>query len=279
MKSVQNFFIRIRDTFYSPNEYKGVRSKSLGGLLGFFFLVALLTSAVVAVPLGIAMIAGVATAETDSFVADYYPENLEITIQDGVASTNQNEPFFVPIPEKDRMSEEFTNFLVIDTTPDITLETLESYQSVAILTQKNLIVRSEQEQRTLSLSDVGNVVINESLVQEWYGKVIGFVKTLVVPVAILMIPLIAGFALFAHAVASLVGALTVMGIALLRKMKITYGEAYKTALFGSVPILIFQTIAYMAGFIVVPFWLSLLLFITVVFVNLGQKNSEPEVAM
>jgi hypothetical protein len=77
-----------------------------------------------------------------------------------------------------------------------------------------------------------------------------------------------GFYLFA----SLFGAVIPLLIAKLRKIRMTYGEAYKVALYATVPIMFLTTVWLFLGLGAFPAFLDTLLFAFLLTLNLKQKN-------
>ncbi len=80
----------------------------------------------------------------------------EITIQNGVATTQAEQPFFIETKSKDVV-------LVIDTREERQKDALDYFRDKkagAVLTRKSLIVKNEQRIQEISLTDAPNMVVN-----------------------------------------------------------------------------------------------------------------------
>lgn len=107
------------------------------------------------------------------FINEYYPENLEIKIEKGKVSTNVSEPYYVTLPQSlienpssfidgKYAKTSKTRILAIDTKGSA--EEFEAYQSLALLTQNNLIYYKSGNINIQSLRDVNDLVINKNKV-------------------------------------------------------------------------------------------------------------------
>lgn len=115
-----------------------------------------------------------------TFIEETYPQELEIKINNGVASTNVAEPYFITLPK-----ETIENFIPINQSKRITRanvrlltintnsrpEDFELYQTYALLTQKELIYYNNNTVKTFSLKNAGNIVINKQAVIDKYNQI------------------------------------------------------------------------------------------------------------
>lgn len=118
--------------------------------------------------------------KASTFVNDYYPEELEVNIKKGKASSNVSEPYYITLPKeiiedptsfgkKESNSTSKVRILAIDTKG--TAEDFESYQSMALLTQTNLVYYKDGGISIQSLRDVEDLTINKSKVSSEIGKI------------------------------------------------------------------------------------------------------------
>ncbi|MBX9765191.1 DUF1189 domain-containing protein, partial [Patescibacteria group bacterium] len=96
---MKNFFSDFKNSFYGPLFYAQARAKSLGAAIGFLLLSALLTSFVLVFVFAASVIPGILSEKPAEFVEKNYPSELTVTIQDGKASTNVEQPYIIPIAE------------------------------------------------------------------------------------------------------------------------------------------------------------------------------------
>lgn len=267
---MKNFFSDLKSSFYGPAFYATAKTKSLGSAVGFLFLSALLTSFILVLFFAAVAIPGVLTIKPAEFVDQKFPAELAVTIKDGKASTNVEQPFIVPIPVEDRMKDEqFENYLVIDTRPDITVAALEGYKSVVVLTEKSLYMSAKDEPgRVVPLTDTDNVTIDKPFVAEMVNGLMAIFWIIVPIILIIGAPFIALFGLSYFLVVSLVGALIPLVIGKIRKVSMTYGEAYKTALYATVPVMCITTVWLFFSVGPFPMFLDILLFAFLLTLNL-----------
>jgi len=275
MDALKGFILDVRNSFFGPTFYTAVRVMPLSKVLLFLYFVALAASVVTVGSAVIAMLPEIAKFKEADFVATHYPDGLEVTVKDGVASTNAEEPFIVPIPEEDRAEAEgFTNYFVIDTRPDVTVETLNSYAAMAVLTRDSFILKDDNDGRIVPLKTMGEVLVTEEIVTKWVDSFLDILLVLLVPLVILMFAFVAMFITLGHMIASLFGGLVVMLLGRLKKLPLAYGEAYKTAVVASIPLILIGTVAFFFGFPVLPFFIDFFIFLAIVLANLEESPTE-----
>ena len=130
-----------------------------------------------------------------SELAEIYPEELVIRLEDGRAVTNVEEPYFIPMDRVEKLKEEFdkrvlglstmhlNNLIVIDTQAKI--EDFPQYQTMALLTEHHLsIVNDDGNIESIPLNEADNLVINKRVVDEWMEMVMPFLGYIVPVLAV-----------------------------------------------------------------------------------------------
>lgn len=272
------FFKHIKDSFFGPAFYEDAKGKSLFRAFGFLYGSALLAALVLVIAFAISLVPDALNHAPLKTVEDKFPESLSVSVIDGKASANVEMPYKVPVEDGDAIKD-FDNYLVIDTRPDISVSTLESYKSVGVLTEKSLYMHQGQgEARIIPLSDAEDITVDKTFAREAAEGLLGVFWVLLPFFVILAAPLLALLALIYHAIASLLGAFVALGIGRIRGVTLTYGEAYKTALYGSVPILLIGTAWLMLGVGGMPPFLDVLVFAFLLALNLKPQTKNPAVA-
>lgn len=250
--------------------------KPASNAIFFLFWVSLLSAVVAGVFVMVSMAASFKSFTADDFVSKNYPEGLVVTIKDGKASVNQPEPYMIPVKEETKDKEHpYDNMLVIDTRPETTLETLNSYHSFAVLTKDRIFFAPDNKDgRVFPLTSVKDFTVDKAQAVTLTGKLLSILWIIALPIALIVILMIAVFSLVFHLVASLIGALLVLLVGMVRKTKFAYGDAYKIALYASAPVILFQTAAMLLHIATLPAFLDVFLFIVVLFANLTPK-AEP----
>jgi hypothetical protein len=128
-----------------------------------------------------------------SHVAGYYPQELVITIEDGVLSTNVAEPYIVPVAVAERFAEEtrqlfeqsvkgtstddLENIVVIDTAASY--EDFEDYQTAVLVTDTDVFYLDNHQVSAFSLDEVDNVLIDRELVEQGLGQMVPVMQKIV----------------------------------------------------------------------------------------------------
>jgi hypothetical protein len=105
-----------------------------------------------------------------TFVNDVYPEELEVKIQNGQASTNVTEPYYITAKtetlvnllsfrEYDETTSSRIRLLAIDTKGSA--EDFDRYQAMALLTESNFVYVNDGEVKINSLREVGDITVNK----------------------------------------------------------------------------------------------------------------------
>lgn len=275
MTKVKAFFNEIKSAFFSPTFYASVRHKPFGAAVGFLFLSTLLVGFAMILIGAMSTIPSILSAKPDAFVEENFPGDLSVSLKDGKASANVEEPYIIPIPEEEKMKDgTFENYFVIDTRPETTVQMLNDYKAVAVLTENSLYVNQDNgEGRVIALSEVGeDVTIDKEFITALVGGLAMFLWIFVPLALIFGAPLIAFFMTGFYLFLSLFGAVIPLLIAMLRKIPMTYGEAYKTALYATVPIMTITSVWLLFGVGPFPPYLDILLFAFLLTLNLKPQK-------
>lgn len=126
-----------------------------------------------------------------ALVDEVFPEELEITIQNGVAETNVPEPYYLSVNKSDLESFSFLfeeedislskiRLLTIDTNGKV--EDFERHQSMAMLTRENFVYYNEGSIQISSLRSVPDTKIDKQLIvdqvkqQNENNRIVKFVR-------------------------------------------------------------------------------------------------------
>lgn len=126
-------------------------------------------------------------------IDEVLPEELEIKIQSGIASTNITEPYYLTISQSvlieilqfkktadSKKPQSKIRLLVIDTGGNV--EDFERHQSLSMLTSKSLVYYSDDDIKIQPLSSIPDTTINKKIIKEKInefnknGRVINFIK-------------------------------------------------------------------------------------------------------
>ncbi|MBY0539035.1 DUF1189 domain-containing protein [Patescibacteria group bacterium] len=277
MSKIKSFFEELKSSFFGPSFYASTRDKSFGASVGFLFLSTLLVSTSVVIVGAAFTISSLLSIQPSSFIEENFPTELSVSIKDGKASTSAQEPYIIPIPEDERVKNStFENYLVIDTRPETTVQALEEYKAVAVVTKESLYINQDGgEGRVIALSELGeDVTFDKPFLTSAVQGLMTFLWVIVPLLIIFGAPLFAfimtGFYLFV----SIFGAVIPLLIAKLRKIPMTYEGAYKTALYATVPIMFLTSAWLFLGVGAFPPFLDILLFAFLLTLNLKAKKES-----
>ncbi len=217
----------IRASIYDPSFYHSLLHKPFRSSLGYFLSLVVVLAAISAILFSFSAVPAAHSffSTVGPKVLSYYPEGLEVTFKDGVASTNAEEPFFVKVPDELASSEEFKQqgagldyLLVIATQEQFNLQTFKDYRTLALLSHDTLAYRDDHgEVRIQPLDRIPNTTITKSGVASFVEKAQPLLRAIVA-----LLPLIIFFGmLFVYAsalVPLLVWALLVWGLVSLREI-------------------------------------------------------------
>ncbi len=288
MELFRDFLKLVRDSVYSPEFYKGLPDKRFWFSFKYFYSLVLVLALIVT-----ALISLSAVPETQSFlnrtsekVLNYYPQELEITIQKGQASTNVTEPYFLKLPDEfktnqpDQAANQPENLLVIDTTTPFSVEKFKDYKTLAMLTKDNLVFAKDREIRIYGLDRFPDMKISKAAVSNFVAKVRPFLK-FAGPVVVLGLFLIYLIVFSSELFFLLFIALGIWIILKIRKMRVGYVKGYQIGLHAVTLGMLLEAFQFILGFnITIPFLFTILTLLVVV-INFGsnrERASQPETA-
>lgn len=246
-----NLFNQIKQSIYSPRYYSEIFKESFGSSLKYFLMIILLASVVQATG-WIYTYVSVGQGMVRSFVdniTSVYPEELEVTIKDGIVSTNVAEPYFITIPELENQS---ANLLVIDTKTPYSSSKFNEYKTAAWLSSDSLFVKESGEGkiRTVDLSGQKNLIINKALFDTLVSQIkpyLGLITPLVVIGSVLAVFMLNSLLL----IYLLIPAAIIFLLLKIMKRSLSFSGSYKVALHAITLPLIISTVGsliYLPGF-------------------------------
>mgnify|MGYP000042844590 FL=1 len=152
-----------------------------------------------------------------------YPKGLEVKIEKGLLSTNQDNPYYL-----------FNKEVVIDTTANADVATLRAYKVKALITETDIIsVKRNGSIEIIPVKSFPSVTINQKNIDFLIDLVSSF--KWMVPIMLLIGTWL--FGTLGVYLMSLVHALVVWGVLKLMGHRTSYRNAYSVALYGqTIPI-------------------------------------------
>jgi hypothetical protein len=283
------FFRTIRDSVYNPIFYRQAIVGEGPSPIKYFFKLIATMSIVVAISSAVSfffwfsVIGGV-----DSFrstALSLYPDALVLEYRDGHVTSNVDEPYLIPIPDRFKGASDskedsypLENLLVIDTTHAIAPEDLAQHKTAVILGGDALWYRDSDgiQVDTFASWKQEPFTVDRQMI----GGLVDKIAKVLIPVSIVgfvLLPLIFFFAFsFGYLFYLLFGALIILIVAKIRKIDITYVRAYKVGLFLITAPIAFGLLRMVLPVLNVPFLFSVIL-AGVAYANLAPADAAPVV--
>lgn len=272
-KSIKNFFVDVKNTFYNPKFYTKIKHKDWTAPFFMIIILSLVSSAILLVSFAPDLLKFSDEINTGE-IAQIFPAELEIVVKNGVATSNVEEPYyFGQIAKDDNIkvngNDDKTYAVVVNTKESITLEEARQFDAYLIIGQNALIGEENNELKAYFYSDIfqeNEFTLNQDLIASWADKIKIWIKPffyLIATVGFLFMTVFFSVGWFFLALIFSAATLLIMAI---KDRHIKYGQAYKTTLYGLVPVIIVSILV--PGN---PIWLKLLLFAIVIWVNTEKK--------
>ncbi len=279
MKSaLQSFWNEIVISASDPAKLAGFHKKRLSSALRYLFWFLFSASVVMTVWICvnllilIPLIQPFVNASADE-LRGLYPANLEVTIEDGILSTNSATPVIIDVPPswKEYFSEKaekedrpVEHLAVIDTTASS--DDFDEYRTMVLFTEKSIVVPDDQiGYRVVPLDPEKDVEFTPETYNEILDTFLPFLGSLpalatagVILLFFILPFIIAGFGWLWYLGYLAVFSLVAWLLAAIMGRRHTYAEIYKLGCFALTLPLIYSTIAGMALVLHLPFIFTLI---------------------
>ncbi len=270
---------------YSPAFYKALLLKPLSWSIKYFFsftlVLAVISTAVAgwqAVPAVNSFLNNLAPT-----ILKYYPENLEIVIKDGEASSNVPEPYVIQLPPELISSWNKAanpnpvpeNLLVINTeTRLVDWKEFQNYKALALLSKDAIVFMDRNGGvRIQPLTAVPNTTINKKEIASMLDGVKPFAK-FAAPILVLIIFIGVYSVLSFKLIYLFAAALLIWLIATkFKKLDVGYKKAYQVGLHAMTAALLFEMFLRIFLGVRVPFLFTIITLVVAWF-NLSFKEIE-----
>ena len=273
------FLRTIRKSIYDVDFYITAKTNSSTAALKYYTLFILCAAFIIAIPIyvsfGIISSQIKETGDIRTRVLALYPDELVLNFQNGHMTSNVEEPYAIPVPSEFAKKTP-KNLIVINTSGSITPADFDRYDTLAILGGDAIWTRDTQKDKIeiqrFDQFGKASVIINKEKATEWTDIAFRIGK-IFITILLVFLPLIIFVALWIGYLAYLLfGACIIWLVAKLRKVDLTYGQAYKLGLYLlTLPIL--YSIVTMGPLTIfkIPFAFTLIL-AAVTYANLAPKK-------
>lgn len=279
----------VKDRVYRPAFFVGQSFTLKQGLKFYSGLIGVLVIAqiVIALPGTVRFVHEILSERWDHEVANVtalFPEELELTVKQGVVSTNVSEPYTLPIPIEWRTTEADMpeNLLVIDTTRTISMSDFTRHDTWFILGEQSagFYNAEKSEYRIYDLTRLlgrETFTVDESTYSNFVAQASHYLKLTILIGLCLMPFILYGWYFVGYLVYLILGAVVVLLVARYREYSLSYGRAYLTGLFLLPLPLGYHLLLSLFGVMGMPFAFTLVLIIATL-VNFPKKSMPVPVA-
>lgn len=281
-----SFFRTIKSTFWDPAFYR-LKAGEHQGAFAYYFKLALLLSVVLTVLF--CVFAGPRINEVlrtlPSAITEYYPDDLEVTLDNGTVSINKPQPYALPFPDELRNEDgggEPRNLVVFDTEAPFNVEAFKNHNTFVLVTRDAFVIEDQNGIKVTPLSELacdGDKPCTYTLTEE---KLKGYLAK-AAPLSVYVLPMLAVGMLLVLVIIYAFGLLGLLLAALIAFLllklpglpRLRFGAVYRLSLYAVTPALLITTlvsalntisdvhVAYLGGF-----WFELLVTVAVLIFNL-----------
>jgi len=241
---MRHFLRTFQDSLSSKKFYASLPEKSFSSSVGYYFtlifVVAIIFAAVIS--WNVLPVVNSFAENIGPTIIQYYPENLEVSIKDGVASHNQEDPVFIPFAVPTEQGFElpkegeapFRYVLVIDTNTPFILEKFEEYETLSYLGPDSFVVINDNgNPEVFALKDLPeDFTVNQQSILSLIGKFQPLTRLL--PALLFVLMFIVGFFFYSLSfVRIILAAIIILAIHRLRGLNYSFKKSYQVALHAS----------------------------------------------
>ncbi|MCK9345179.1 MAG: DUF1189 domain-containing protein [Candidatus Pacebacteria bacterium] len=274
---MKTIFETFKKSIYNPAFYQEAANAPLGEIVKYYvkaisvltvFLVVVIS--IFLIPQGISFV----KERAPYLVKAYYPQELSVHVEDGIASANVPMPYIVSLKSlsKATTTGAIENMLVINTSEDFDKNKFEEYKTFALLTKNDLVTRDNGGAITIqSLKPMPTTTIDQSVLLGWVATTQDYlwkIATFVFVASLLLV--FSGYIMYL--IPLLIFALIPKFVAYIKRTELSYASAYKMSLYAIVPALALKTLLNVMGIFFLPSYFTLLVFMLIISINM--RNVE-----
>ena len=244
------FFKNVLDSIYNPAFYKAL-PKSNNSAFSYFLKLILILAVVQTLLLALPTFGAISEFRNSTLpkAISAFPANLTVKIQNGQASINQPEPYFVSIPKSDQTPQNSAqNFLVIDTRDPYNPNEFSNFSTLVLLTKNAIYYQQDSTGviKSIPLKNAKDLSINRQFLNQQLNKYSPLLK-FATPLILLLILAFLFLAYLLRLIYNLVFALIVWGAARTMDINLTYGQSYRIGIYSMTLSLIVEVLLRVAS--------------------------------
>lgn len=288
------FLKNIKSSIYDPIYYKEMLNKPFSYSLRYFLSLMALASLAAALFFSISAVPGInkVISEIEPKVLTYYPDELEITVKNGVVSTNVPEPFFIKMPAelkgdvKEMKSgsagsgpnfSKIDNLVAIDTASPLTIDLFNSYKTFVLIGHNSVAYYDNSAVKIQPMDQSADGVVTKAKVSSAWNEIMPYIK--LVPYILVPIVFFGSFlgSIIGYLIYLIFGAAVIWLAAKAAKRELAYGKSYQAGLHAiTLGVILDFTLFWFFPGLQVPFFFTFLMVVTV-WVNLNFASNADSV--
>jgi len=266
---MKNFFKTIVASFYSSQLYQKAKDESAKFGIRFIIKLAVFLGLIFGI-IGLIIFLSFSTALNKlaiNFIDKSYPNELIMTVKDGTLTSNTPEPVFVPTPVTQENEKLPQNIVALVPNEKAEASILSKYDTMSAVTSNGIIyLKNATGLKQIEIYPYGKTdkVLTKNFILE---KSVHLLKVIATVAAIGIIPMLILIFLmisFGNMLSLFVVALLIYLVMRLKKLKISYKQAYRMGLYALGPLLILQILTCSFHFIGILFAIAVVLAIILI---------------
>lgn len=283
---MKQLFNAIQNSVYNPQFYRELESKPLRYSLKYYSAFAVLVAIILTIVSSVPLVVNISTAVSGfpQKFFEYYPDDLEVTVTNGVLSTNVDEPYVLPVPSEftDIAREnDISEFVVFDTKEPFSIEQFNASHALVWVGARQFAYRDKNSAvRIQGFEPNSNVTINETKLRKAESYISPYYH-FVGPVLVVLIFMGLLFALGFNFLYLFLGALFIHLLLRVMKQKMSYGRCYQIGLHAlTLPVLIHVLLAVSPfAFSGLPLTATIVMLVVVYFNFREMQHATPQTVM
>ena len=269
-RSMKEFFAILKRSIYSPEFYRGIPQRPFSYGVRYFYAVVLLISLCMTIvfSVGFFSAARLFLHDARASIIAMVPADLVMTIKRGVVEINQPQPYFIPLAD-DLKSTAFSssehvpnNVLVVDTEHPFSFDSFRQYDTLFLVAQDGFAYPNRGGVALQPLSLLPDVTLSRDTTATFFDTIQRVLKWLAPLLVFIVLCALIFFMSFTW-LYLFFGALIVWAVASIKKVRLSYMQAYHIALYAVTPALILGVVLAFVPHIRIPLPLLLTIVIAV----------------
>jgi len=275
-------FKTIKSSIYDKYFYKTISNESSKLSFKYFSKFNLVVSLIISFILLILAIPSVLYITKQSTIDKFtsvFPSDLVVTIKNSEISTNQIEPYTIPmtslfVSQNNKIPKGPKNLITINTKDEFSFDRYNQSESLVYLSKNIFAVKDsgtsiKVQQITKGVPDM---VIDRDLVSSKLNHYIPYLRYFLPFIFITFLVFLYIYLFISNVIFLLVASLIILLISKLMKIKTSYSQIFKIGLYLITAIILLKIFVLFVLGIMLPWWINLAVFIWLYHINIGLNK-------